>query len=162
MNRILILFTAVLICSAGSHAFAQEKKQTPQTTPATTETEKPKTEVDKLIDKAKEDGDLVLARCLEDCGENAVEGDVDTGRALELPKPDYPKIARMAHASGEVVVQLLIDKDGTVKAAVAVSGHPLLYGVCVEAARNSRFSPTTVDGKPVKVTGVITYNFVAQ
>jgi len=155
MNRILILLSAFLILWAGSHASAQDKKQ-----PA--ETERPKTEVDTQLEKAKERGELVLARCLENCGDNKVEGDVEAGHALEMPKPRYPQMARMAHVSGQVVVQLIIDVDGTVMAAAAVSGHPLLYGVSVEAAKNSRFSPTKLDGKPVKVTGVITYNFVGQ
>ena len=154
MNRILILLSAFLILWAGSQASAQDKK------PA--ETERPKTEVDGLIEKAKEKGEIVLARCLENCGDNKVEGDVETGQALELPKPRYPQMARMAHVSGQVVVRLIIDVDGTVMAAAAVSGHPLLYGVSVEAAKNSKFSPTKLDGKPVKVTGVITYNFVPQ
>jgi TonB family protein len=161
MSRILALMTAFLICLTGSHMFAQEKKP-PAETPAAGETEKPKTEVDQLLAKAKENGELVLVRCLQDCGENAIEGDVETGRALELPKPAYPKLARMAHVSGQVTVQLLIEKDGTVIAAAAVSGHPLLQGVSVDAAKNSRFSPTLVDGKPVKVTGVITYTFTSN
>jgi TonB family protein len=154
MNKILILLSALLILTTGSLAFAQDKKQT-------AEIERPKTEVDTLLDKAKERGELVVARCLENCGDR-VEGEVETGRALEMPKPRYPEMARMAHVSGQVVVQLLIDVDGTVMAAAAVSGHPLLYGVSVEAAKNSRFSPTTLNGKPVKVTGVIYYNFVGQ
>jgi TonB family protein len=97
-----------------------------------------------------------------DCGENTIEGNVEAGRALELPKPRYTPLARAAHGSGTVVVQLIIDVDGTVIAAAAVSGHPLLYGVSVEAARNAKFTPTKLDGKPVKVTGVIQYNFVSQ
>lgn len=161
MSRILILLGAFIICSSGSHAFAQDKKPG-AATQAATETERPKTEVDQLIEKARERGEVVLARCLQDCGENAIEGDVETGRALELPKPSYPELARKAHVSGQVIVQLIIDTDGTVMKAAAVSGHPLLYGVSVEAARKSRFSPTKLDGKPVKVTGVITYNFVGQ
>jgi TonB family protein len=163
MKKVLILLCAFVVCSIGSYASGQDKTQLPTTTsPAATDSEKPKSEVDKLLDQAKERGELVLVRCLQDCGENAITGDVESGRALELPKPAYPKIARMAHASGQVVVQVIIDVDGTVIAAAAVSGHPLLYGVSVEAARNSRFSPTTVDGKPVKVTGVITYTFISQ
>lgn len=155
MRRILILLSAFLIWSTGSHASAQDK-------PSGAETERPKTEVDKLIDKAKEGGETVLARCLQDCGENAIEGELEPGRALELPKPSYPAIARKAHASGQVTVQLLIDVDGTVLKAVAVGGHPLLQGVSVEAAKNARFSPTKLDGKPVKVTGVVVYNFVSR
>jgi len=47
-------------------------------------------------------------------------------------------------------------------AANAISGHPLLWAACVEAAKNSLFSPTLLAGKPVKVTGVIQYNFVKR
>jgi TonB family protein len=155
MNRILMLLSAFLILSTGVHASAQDKKQT-------AETEQPKTEVDTLLEKAKEKGEIVVARCLQDCGDQTVDGNVEVGRALELPTPRYPEMARMAHVSGEVMVQLIVDVDGTVMAAAAVSGHPLLYGVSVEAAKNSRFSITKLDGKPVKVTGVITYNFASK
>jgi protein TonB len=84
------------------------------------------------------------------------------GKAISLPKPAYPAIARTARASGTVVVQVVIDENGRVISAHAVSGHPLLQGVAVSAARGARFSPTKLSGQPVKVTGVITYNFVAQ
>ena len=91
-----------------------------------------------------------------------ISGGVLNGKAISLPKPAYPAIARSAHASGTVVVQVTIDENGRVISAAAVSGHPLLRGVAVAAARGARFSPTKLSGQPVKVTGVITYNFVAQ
>lgn len=91
-----------------------------------------------------------------------ISGGVLNGRAISLPKPAYPPIARQAHASGTVVVQVTIDENGNVISARAVSGHPLLQAVSVGAARGARFSPTKLSGQPVKVTGVITYNFVAQ
>lgn len=91
-----------------------------------------------------------------------ISGGVLNGRAISLPKPAYPAIARQAHASGTVVVQVTIDENGSVISARAVSGHPLLQAVAVGAARQARFSPTKLSGQPVKVTGVITYNFVAQ
>jgi protein TonB len=91
-----------------------------------------------------------------------ISGGVLNGKAISLPKPPYPAIAKQAHASGTVVVQVTIDENGSVMAAHAVSGHPLLQAVCVAAARQARFSPTKLSGQPVKVTGVITYNFVAQ
>jgi len=163
MRKSFVLLSAVLFWSAGSHAFAQDKPQSPQPNPpVSSETERPKTEVDRLLEEAKKRGEVVLAMCLEDCGENAVTGDVEVGRALQLPKPVYSPLARRAHVSGQVIVQLIIDEEGTVTAAAAVSGHPLLYGASVAAAREARFSPTKVDGKPVKVTGVITYNFISQ
>jgi periplasmic protein TonB len=91
-----------------------------------------------------------------------ISGGVLNGKAISLPKPAYPPIARQAHASGTVVVQVTIDENGNVISASAVSGHPLLRAVSVSAARGARFSPTKLSGQPVKVTGVITYNFVAQ
>ena len=91
-----------------------------------------------------------------------ISGGVLNGKAISLPKPAYPPIARAAHAAGTVVVQVLIDENGNVVSAHAVSGHPLLQAAAVGAAKSARFSPTKLSGQPVKVTGVIQYNFVSQ
>jgi protein TonB len=91
-----------------------------------------------------------------------ISGGVLNGKAVHLQQPPYPAIARQAHASGTVVVQVLIDENGNVVSAHATSGHPLLQAAAVSAARASKFSPTKLSGQPVKVTGIIQYNFVAQ
>jgi protein TonB len=89
-----------------------------------------------------------------------ISGGVLNGKATSLPKPAYPPAARAVRASGAVSVQVLIDEKGNVVSASAVSGHPLLRAAAVGAARNAKFSPTQLSGQPVKVSGVITYNFV--
>lgn len=91
-----------------------------------------------------------------------ISGGVLNGKAITLPRPDYPAEARAARASGTVVVQVTIDEYGNVSAARAISGHPLLQQPSVNAAMQAKFSPTFLMGEPVKVTGVITYNFVVQ
>jgi protein TonB len=91
-----------------------------------------------------------------------ISGGVLNGKAVHLVQPPYPPIARSAHASGQVVVQVLIDENGNVVAAHATSGHPLLQAAATNAARASKFTPTKLSGQPVKVNGVIIYNFVAQ
>lgn len=91
-----------------------------------------------------------------------VSGGVLNGKAISLPKPSYPPIARAAHASGTVTVQVTIDESGKVISARAVIGHPLLQQAAVQAAYQATFTPTKISGQPVKVTGEITYNFVAQ
>ena len=91
-----------------------------------------------------------------------ISGGVLNGKAVRLVTPPYPAIARSAHASGSVQVQVLIDENGNVVTAHAVSGHPLLQAAAVAAARASKFTPTKLSGQPVKVNGVIIYNFVAQ
>src|SRR5436305_7221065 len=91
-----------------------------------------------------------------------ISGGVMNGKAVHLVTPPYPAIARSAHASGAVQVQVLIDENGNVIAAHAMSGHPLLRAAAQAAAHASKFTPTTLSGQPVKVNGVIIYNFVAQ
>jgi TonB family protein len=91
-----------------------------------------------------------------------VAGGVLNGKAISKPQPAYPPIAISARASGVVTVQILVNEEGKVISASAVSGHPLLLQAAVAAARQARFSPTLLSGQPVKVSGVITYNFVLQ
>jgi TonB family protein len=92
----------------------------------------------------------------------AINGGTLNGKAVDLPAPEYPAIARAAHASGSVTVEITIDESGAVVAAHAVSGHPLLQAAAVNAARQASFTPTRLSGEPVKVTGILVYNFVAQ
>lgn len=89
-----------------------------------------------------------------------VSGGVLNGKAVSLPQPPYPAAAKAVRASGKVSVQVLIDEQGRVVSASAAGGHPLLVGAAVAAARQARFSPTMLSGQPVKVSGVITYNFI--
>jgi TonB family protein len=88
-----------------------------------------------------------------------VSGGVLNGKATSLPAPEYPREARAANASGTVTVQVLVDEEGRVVSADAMGGHPLLRQAAVAAARQARFSPLTASGQPVKVSGILTYNF---
>ena len=81
-------------------------------------------------------------------------------RAISLPKPPYPQMAKQIRVQGTVTVQVLIDEAGRVLSAKAMSGHPLLVPDSQRAAMQARFSPTTIGGVAVKVSGVITYNFI--
>lgn len=89
-----------------------------------------------------------------------IDGGVVNGKAISLVRPRYPAAARAVRASGAVTVRVLIDEDGNIFMAEPISGHPLLRAAAGEAACGAKFSPTTLAGKPVKVLGVITYNFV--
>ena len=85
------------------------------------------------------------------------------GKALSLPKPDYPEEARVRRLSGVVVVRILIDETGRVSSAHDMcQGSPYLTPGALGSASNARFAPAIVDGKPAKVDGVITYRFVAR
>jgi TonB family protein len=95
-------------------------------------------------------------------GLKVISGGVLNGKAVSKPAPVYPPIARAAKASGTVIVQVVVDEEGNVISASAVSGHPLLQAAAVAAARQAKFTPTKLSGSPVKVTGTLTYNFVLE
>jgi TonB family protein len=80
-------------------------------------------------------------------------------RALVLPKPPYPPLAKQIRLQGTVVIQVLIDENGKVLSARPVSGHPMLIPEAQRAAMQAKFSPTTLNGVGVKVSGMISYNF---
>jgi len=84
---------------------------------------------------------------------------VVNGIAINLPKPLYPPPAIAMNIQGKVDVQVTIDETGKVISAKAASGHPLLRPAAEKAAWSARFSPTLLSKIPVKVTGVIVYNF---
>jgi Ca-activated chloride channel homolog len=91
-----------------------------------------------------------------------ISGGVVSGKAINLPQPAYPAAARTAGAKGAVNVQVTIDESGNVISANAVSGNPILRAAAEASARNSKFAPTQISGQPVKVKGIIVYNFVGN
>jgi protein TonB len=88
-----------------------------------------------------------------------ISGGILNGKALSLPSPAYPEMAKRSRAGGLVEVEVVIDITGKVISAKATKGHALLLMAAEQAAKQARFTPTLLSGQPVKITGVITYNF---
>jgi len=104
---------------------------------------------------------VAAAKPITATGGNYINGGVLNGKAVSLPLPGFPPAARAVRASGAVTVQVVIGESGDVISVLAVSGHPLLRAAAVEAARGAKFPPTLLSGEPVKVSGVVVYNFAA-
>ncbi len=85
-----------------------------------------------------------------------VAGGMLNSKAIYLPIPEVPP----GEATGVVLVQVLIDEQGSVVDAKAVSGPQHLQIAAVNAARLARFTPTLLMGEPVRVSGTLSYNFV--
>ena len=89
-----------------------------------------------------------------------VSGGIIDGKALSKPAPVYPSAAVAAGVSGTVHVRVLLDESGRVSSANAISGDRLLREAAAHAATQARFPPTLLEGRPVRVSGVVSYNFV--
>lgn len=95
-------------------------------------------------------------------GVDPPEAGIVNGRALKLPRPSYPVEAKRSRTTGDVRVRVLIDEAGKVIRACAIAGPSVFSKVSEAAAYRSVFSPTTVEGKPVKIIGRIEYHFTAN
>ena len=84
-----------------------------------------------------------------------IAGGMLNAKAIYLPQP----LAPPGDANGVVLVQVLIDEQGSVVDARPVSGPQHLHAPAVTAARLARFTPTLLMGEPVKVSGTLSYNF---
>lgn len=152
--RNLFLLASLLICLTSVNVSAQDTSSAGNQTKT-----KPGETIDRAVQEAKEHGETIIESCLVNCEDAAVREGVEPARVIELPDPVYPPIARAAHATGTVGVKVIVDVDGQIIAAASITGHPLLQGAAVSAARKARFTPTKVNGQAVKTVGVIQYNF---
>ena len=84
------------------------------------------------------------------------------GKAVNLVKPNFPKSAEFVNVKGAVSIQVLIDEAGNVINAKATKGHPLLIPASLKAAQKSTFIPTFISNNPVRVSGIIVYNFFSD
>lgn len=73
--------------------------------------------------------------------------------------PEYPASAKSSGQSGSVVLQVLIGRDGTVQDAKFLQGSFMFARTAIDAVRQWRFKPYSMNGHAVSVQGVITLNF---
>lgn len=88
-----------------------------------------------------------------------VTGTVVNGTRVAMPKAAYPKMAQRLGVEGTVSVTIVIDITGNPISACAKEGPELLALNAEAAAFQARFTPTTINGVPVRVSGTVIYNF---
>jgi TonB family protein len=154
--RHLLAVTSLLLApSLCSVTYGQDPSHSSS---ATERKEEKKGAVDHMLEELANRNHPVMARCLENCEASASEQGRG-GTIVNKVIPEYPAIARAAHATGTVEVKVIVDEEGKVIAAQAVSGHPLLQAASVGAARDTTFTPYLLNGQAVKITGIILYSY---
>jgi periplasmic protein TonB len=88
-------------------------------------------------------------------------GNVVQSNLLYSPKPEYPRLAIVAHVQGVVVIEAVITREGLIDRSRVrvISGHSLLIPAAVEAVQQWRYRPTLLNGEPVEVLTTMTVNF---
>jgi TonB family protein len=80
-------------------------------------------------------------------------------RLIHRVEPVYPEEARARHIQGVVGVEVQIGADGAVDNITVVEGEPELADAAVQAVRQWRYRPYTVDGKAVGMQTRVTIRF---
>jgi TonB family protein len=88
-----------------------------------------------------------------------VSAGVMAANVVSAPQPSYPKLASLTHMQGEVVMQAIISKDGTIENVHVIKGHRLLRGAATNAVRTWRYRPYLVNGQPVEVATTVSVDF---
>ena len=73
--------------------------------------------------------------------------------------PATTTMGRRAGVSGDVVLAAIIGADGTLHDLKVISGSPLLRDEAIAAAKQWRYSPYLLGGKPVETDTHITISF---
>ncbi|MFL6259552.1 MAG: energy transducer TonB [Thermoanaerobaculia bacterium] len=77
--------------------------------------------------------------------------------------PAYTQLGRIRQVTGTVILEVIIDEQGNVENAKVLKGLPMgLDGKAWEAVKTWKFKPATLEGKPVKVSWVLTVDFQMQ
>ena len=82
-------------------------------------------------------------------------GAVTAASLVNRVQPNYPPLARQTRISGTVRLHAIISKSGNVESLEVMSGHPLLVQAALDAVRQWRYRPTTLNGEPVEVDTTI-------
>ena len=78
---------------------------------------------------------------------------------MTQPPPVYPPAARQSGIQGNVLLAVLVGKDGTVQNINAISGPPALAGAAMDAVRHWVYQPTLLNGQRVEVLTTVNVNF---
>jgi len=89
-----------------------------------------------------------------------VGGDVKAPVVTKRVDPEYADMARKARVDGVVIVEAVITKNGDVEEVKVLKGLPFgLSERAVEAVKQWKFKPGTLNGDPVDVIFNLTVNF---
>jgi periplasmic protein TonB len=88
-----------------------------------------------------------------------VGGRLQESKCIYRPDPIYPELARRAHISGTVLLEAVIDEEGSIAEIKVLSGHPLLREAAVQAVKRWKYSPTVLNGEPYQVLATVTVEF---
>jgi TonB family protein len=91
-----------------------------------------------------------------------IGGNVKPAQLLSSVAPAYPQLARNQRLSGDVRIDALIGENGHVSAMKVISGPALLHQAAMDALRQWKYQPATLNGQPMPMHLTVTVQFKLQ
>ena len=92
-------------------------------------------------------------------GSFAISSGVMASNLISAPSPEYPKLASFAHIQGQVILQVVVSRNGKVVDTHIIRGPRLLRGAATDAVRRWRYRPYVLNGKATDVATIVTVDF---
>ncbi len=86
-------------------------------------------------------------------------GTLEASKLIYKVNPVYPPLALKARVTGSVVLEAIVDEEGSVAEVKVLSGHAFLVDAAVQAVKQWKYSPTVLNGEPVPVIATVTVIF---
>ena len=82
------------------------------------------------------------------------------GNLILRVQPLYPPLAKQARIQGQVVLRAVISRAGAMENLQVLSGHPMLVQSAIDAVKQWRYRPYSLNGEAMEVETQVTVNFV--
>lgn len=84
---------------------------------------------------------------------------IAAGLLRECDPPVYPREAEEQEIGDDVILEVVIDREGAVSSVHTLSGDPVLRPAAEEAVRRWRYAPYVSEGEPARVVSTVTLRF---
>lgn len=89
-------------------------------------------------------------------------GKVKQAKLIHKVEPIYPELAKKSRVQGDVILEAVIGLDGNTHNIKVISGHALLRQSAVNAVKQWKYEPATLNGDPIEVATTITVKFILK
>jgi len=107
-------------------------------------------------------GGLAGSRGAQPAAPVPIGGEVKPAQLLSSTQPTYPQLARTQRISGDVKIDALIDEHGRVTGMKVISGPAMLHQSAMDALRQWKYRPASLNGEPVSMHLLVTIQFRLQ
>jgi TonB family protein len=88
-----------------------------------------------------------------------LDGTITPPALLDRVLPVYPEVARRARVEGAVILQVVVERDGSITQIEVVRSQPLFDQAAIDAVSRWRYKPAALGDRPVRVSLTIRIEF---